>query len=428
MSLFAPQPPLAERLRPRRLEELVGQEPLLGPGKPLRRMVDAGRLSSAILWGPPGAGKTSLARVLAASVSARFASLSAVNAGLSELRAVAKEAEHARTLGQTTVFFLDEIHRFSRTQQDALLPMLETGLLILIGATTENPSFALTPALRSRAPIYALHPLEPAHLLALLQSALQRPEGLPGVSAEPAALRKIAAVAGGDARRALSLLELAVQTASDVSELLVGELLGREDFAMDRSGDAFYDLVSALHKSVRGCHVDAALYYLARLLAGGADPLYLLRRLIRMATEDVGLADPAALRVALEAHQAYTVLGSPEGDLALVQATAYLALAPKSNALYRAKQAADQAARSYPAAPVPRGLRNAPTALLAEQGNAQGYAYYFDDPEGSFRQPYLAPDLAGLCLFEPGSEGWEQRLASRLQELRRRFRATAEPG
>ncbi|ADH62887.1 AAA ATPase central domain protein [Allomeiothermus silvanus DSM 9946] len=410
--------PLPERLRPKTLEEVVGQDHLTGPGKPLRRMLEVGRLQSLILWGPPGSGKTTLARLLAEGVGQEMLALSAVNAGVREIKeAVAR----AREVGGL-VLFLDEIHRFNKSQQDALLPHVESGLLTLIGATTENPSFEVNPALRSRARVYVLRPLEPEEIRQLLERALQHPEGLLGVEAEPKALELLAQASMGDVRRALSALELAATLAGKITLESVKEGLGAGTLGLDKGGEHFYDLISALHKSVRGNHVDAALYYLARMLEGGVDPLYLARRLVRMAVEDIGLADPLALRLAVAAQQTYDFLGSPEGELALAELTIYLALAPKSNAVYVAWKKAQELARQHPDAPVPLHLRNAPTGLMKSLGYGKAYAYYHDDPEGSFAQAYLPEGLEGLTLYEATGEGWEERVRERLEALRRRFR------
>jgi putative ATPase len=381
-------------------------------------MLEVKRLQSLILWGPPGTGKTTLARILAGGVSQQMTTLSAVSAGVKEIREI---VEQARQQG-SRVLFIDEIHRFSKSQQDALLPHVESGLLTLIGATTENPSFEVNPALRSRARVYLLKPLEETDLLGLLNRALSEPQGLPGVGADPAALTLIAQSSLGDARRALAALELAATLGNgEVGLEAARQALGAGSLAMDKGGEHFYDLISALHKSVRGNHPDAALYYLARMIEGGAEPLYLARRLVRMAAEDIGLADPGALRLAIAAQQTVDFLGSPEGELALAQLTLYLALAPKSNSVYTAWKAAQEAARSHPDAPIPLNLRNAPTALLKQLGYGQAYAYYHDDPQGSFAQPYWPQGMPDIKLYEATGEGWEERVRERLRVLRQRF-------
>ncbi|WP_297861150.1 replication-associated recombination protein A [Meiothermus sp.] len=409
--------PLAERVRPKTLSEVVGQEHLTGPGKPLRRMLETRRLSSFILWGPPGSGKTTLARLMAQGVGQAMVALSAVNAGVKDIKEVVVQAQQKGSL----VLFLDEIHRFNKSQQDALLPHLESGLLTLIGATTENPSFEVNPALRSRARVYVLNPLDEEATLRLLERALAHPQGLQA-QAEPKALELIAQAAMGDARRALSALELAASLGEgQISEAAAREALGSGTLNFDKGGEHFYDLISALHKSVRGNHVDAALYYLARMIEGGADPLYLARRLARMAVEDVGLADPNALRLAMAAKDAYDFLGSPEGELALAELVIYLALAPKSNSSYVAWKNAQNAARAHPDAAIPLPLRNAPTALMQRLGYGRGYAYYHDDPEGSFAQQYLPDGLESLTLYQATGEGWEERVRERLKALRARF-------
>ena len=409
--------PLPERVRPETLDELVGQEELK---QRLKAHLERGRLPSMILWGPPGSGKTTLARILAREAGLPFVALSAVEAGVKEIKKVAEKAEAEGTV----LLFFDEIHRLNKAQQDYLLPLVESGRVVLVGATTENPSFSIIPALRSRARVEVLRPLTVEELLEVLRRALLHPEGLKGVEVEQGALKAIAEAAAGDARRVLLVLEAAAELGGGrVDREAVREALGREAFLFDRGGDAFYDLISAFHKSLRGSHVDAALYYLARMLEGGADPLYIARRMVRMAAEDVGLADPLALRVALAAKEAYEFLGSPEGELALAEAAVYLALAPKSNAVYVAFKRAREAARNHPAAPVPLHLRNAPTALMKKLGYGKGYAYYHDDPEGSFAQRYLPEELEGARFYEPGEEGFEKRFKARLQELRRRFQA-----
>lgn len=415
--------PLAERLRPRSLDEVVGQEHLTGAGKPLRRMLESGRLSSLLLWGPPGSGKTTLARLLAQGAGREMVALSAVNAGVKEVKEAVARAQEVGGV----VLFLDEIHRFNKSQQDALLPHVESGLLTLIGATTENPSFELNPALRSRARVYVLNPLDEGAIQRVLERALTHPEGLLGVEADAEALKRIAQASLGDARRALSALELAAQLGHGrVSLEAATQALGDQTLLFDKGGEVFYDLISALHKSVRGNHVDAALYYFARMLEGGADPLYLARRLVRMAAEDIGLADPLALRLAIAAKEAYELLGSPEGELALAQLVVYLALAPKSNSVYVAWKKAQALAREHPDAPVPLHLRNAPTALLRGLGYGRDYAYYHDDPEGSFAQAYWPQSMTPTELYQASGEGWEERVRERLRSLRERFRSPRE--
>lgn len=427
MTLFEAPAPLAERLRPRNLDEVVGQAHLLGPGKPLRRMLESGRLSSLILWGPPGVGKTTLARLVAQLVRAHFIALSAVSAGVKDVRAAVEEAERRAARGERTVLFLDEIHRFNKAQQDALLPHVERGLLTLIGATTENPSFEVNPALRSRTRTLVLEPLGEPEIRALLERALSDERGLPGVQATPEALDLLARLGGGDARRALGTLEVAASLAQPVTPEVVTEAYGRHLPAMDKGGEDFYNLISALHKSVRGSHPDAALYWLARMIAGGAEPLYVARRLVRMAVEDVGLADPQALRLAVAARDTAAFLGSPEGDLALAQLVVYLALAPKSNSVYIAwKKALDLASAEQ--FPVPPHLRNAPTSLMRAQGYGQGYAYYFDDPQGSFAQTYLPDALSGSELYAATGEGWEARVKERWHKLRELHSDTRSEG
>lgn len=408
--------PLAERVRPKTLEEVVGQEHLIGPGKPLRRMLETGRLSSFILWGPPGSGKTTLARLMAQGAQLEMVAISAVNAGVKDIKEIVIRAGEKGSM----VLFLDEIHRFNKSQQDALLPHLESGLLTLIGATTENPSFEVIPALRSRARVYLLNPLDMEASRKLLERALTHPEGV-AAQAEEEALDLIAQAAMGDGRRALSALELSASLGEGhITQAVAREALGSGTLNFDKGGEYFYDLISALHKSVRGNHVDAALYYFARMLEGGADPLYLARRLARMAVEDVGLSDPGALRLAMAAKDAYDFLGSPEGELALAELVIYLALAPKSNSSYLAWKNAQSAAREYPHAPIPLPLRNAPTGLMQRLGYGQG-AYYHDDPLGSFAQQYLPETLEGLQLYQATGEGWEDKVRERLKALRARF-------
>lgn len=417
MTLFTPPAPLAERLRPQHVGEVVGQQHLLGEGKPLRQLLQNNRLDSLIFWGPPGVGKTTLARLLASEVSAHFIALSAVSAGVKDVREATAKAQNMQASGQRTILFLDEIHRFNKAQQDALLPHVESGLLTLIGATTENPSFEVNPALRSRARTLVLQALSQEELRQLLDRALTDPRGLENVTASEEALALLARLADGDARRALGTLEVASTLSNPITPAAITEAFGKHLPAMDKHGEDFYNLISALHKSVRGSQVDASLYWLARMIEGGADPLYVARRIVRMASEDIGLADPQALRLCIAARDAAEFLGSPEGDLALAQAVTYLALAPKSNSVYTAWKNALNQVREGEMLPVPLHLRNAPTKLMKEQGYGQSYAYYFDDPSGSFAQNYF-PEGILLDLYEPTGEGWEHKIKERWRKLK----------
>lgn len=415
MTLFETRP-LAERVRPRTLADFVGQTHLLGPSKPLQRALERDNLRSLLLWGPPGVGKTTLAQLLAEASGARFVKLSAVTAGVKEVRAVAAEAGALRQSGRATLLFLDEVHRFNKSQQDLLLPFVEDGTLLFIGATTENPSFEVNGALRSRLQLFVLRALEPADLGRLLERALAHPEGYAGkLSVTPEALAMLAGWADGDGRRALGALESAAAYAEAgvLGAPQVQAALQAKGFAFDKGGDHFYNLVSALHKSVRGCDPDAALYWLARLLGGGADLMYVARRLVRIASEDIGLADPNALRLAVAARDAAQFLGVPEGELALAEAAVYLAVAPKSNAVYTAWKAARADAERFASAEVPLNLRNAPTGMMKRLGYGEDYRYYFDDPEASFKQPYLPDEVRGGYYTADG-EGWEARVRERL--------------
>jgi putative ATPase len=426
---FPPGTPLAERMRPRALGEVVGQDSLVGEGGVLRSLAERGDLSSVLLWGPPGSGKTTIARALAAATDAEFVSFSAVLSGVKEARAVMESARRLRAAtGRRTVLFVDEVHRFNRAQQDAFLPFVESGDIVLVGATTENPSFELNAALLSRVKVYVLEPLSDDAVRAVLERALadrERGLGARELAAEDAALAEIVSLAGGDARVALNLLELATE------RLGAGDRLGRDQVRgvsqrrlarYDKEGEEHYNLISALHKAVRNSDVDASLYWLARLLEGGADARFVVRRMLRMASEDVGMADPRALEQASAAAHAVEHMGMPECALALAQAAVYLALAPKSNALYLGYGRAQEAVRERPPYPVPLQLRNAPTRLMRELGYGSGYVYAHDTPEKVGDMECLPAELAGLELFRPGEEGWEKRIAERLREIAERRR------
>ncbi|MCC5795602.1 MAG: replication-associated recombination protein A [Chromatiales bacterium] len=410
-------------MRPSRLAEVVGQRHLLEAGMPLQRLLECGQLHSAILWGPPGTGKTSLARLLAGSGGARFVALSAVTAGVREIREVIAEA--AETPSRPTVLFLDEVHRFNKAQQDAFLPAVESGALVFIGATTENPSFSLNNALLSRARVYLLQPLDPAELVELLRRALSDP--VRGLGEEPpqlpqATLEALATAADGDARRALNLLETAARMAGPGGRLDPVELeqvIAGTPRRFDRGGDLFHDQVSALHKAVRGSDPDAALYWLARLVDAGCDPHYVARRIVRMASEDIGNADPRALDLALSAWQVFERLGSPEGELALAQAVVFLACAAKSNAIYLAWGEARKDVREGGSHEVPLRLRNAPTALARSLGHGASYRYAHDEPGGFAGGEHYFPDeLSPRVYYRPVARGLEIRIAERLAELR----------
>ena len=412
--------PLAERLRPRHLDEVVGQRHLLAPGRPLRVAFDAGRLPSMILWGPPGVGKTTLARLLSLATGAHFIVLSAVLSGVKEIREAVEQAQALRRAGRATVLFVDEVHRFNKSQQDAFLPHVEAGLFSFIGATTENPSFEVNSALLSRATVFVLEPLDDTDLGQLLDRAQAATRG-PALDA--AARQRLVDFADGDGRRLLNAYENAAAAHPGVALLTPAQLeaaLGRMMRRGDKGGDVFYDLISALHKSVRGSDPDAALYWLARLLDAGMDPRYAARRIVRMASEDIGLADPRALRLALDAAEVYERLGSPEGELALAQAAVYLAVAPKSNAVHEAWNTVRALVQQDGSRPVPMHLRNAPTRLMKDVGMGQGYRYAHDEL-GAYAagESYLPPGLASEGFYRPVPRGLEQRIADRLAELRR---------
>ena len=431
MDLFEPEPsespepqsasratPLAERMRPRTLDEIVGQDHLLGPGRVLRQAIERGQLHSMILWGPPGSGKTTLARLMAHVGGARFVAFSAVLSGVKEIREVVAQARGR------TILFVDEIHRFNRAQQDAFLPHVEKGTLTLVGATTENPSFEVNSALLSRCRVYVLRGLGEDAILTLLRRTLadaERGLGGEGITATDDGLRAIARVANGDARTALTVLDLAGQLAEPVdgvrtiTDAAIREAAQRRALLYDKAGEEHYNLISALHKSLRDSDPDAALYWMTRMLDSGEDPLYVARRLVRFASEDIGNADPQALTLTLAAKDAYDFLGSPEGELALAQATLYLALAPKSNAAYLAYGEARTDVHERPAEPVPLHLRNAPTGLMKDLGYGEGYQYAHEAPEARVDQTHLPEALTGRRYYRPTDRGLEAELSRRLQ-------------
>jgi len=428
-----PAMPLAARMRPRTLSEFRGQEHLLGPGKAVRAMLDNDQPASMILWGPPGSGKTTLARIIARETDVTFVAFSAVSDGIARVREIVKEAaERLRATGRRTILFCDEIHRFNKAQQDAFLPHVEAGTIILIGATTENPSFEVVRPLLSRAPVYVLHPLSAEDILAILQEALASEErGLAGMrlSADADALAFVAEAADGDARRALGVLEAAAGLVGEGGHIGIDEAreaLQHRYATYDKGGEEHYNLISALHKAVRGSDPDGALYWLARMIEGGEDPLYVARRMVRMATEDIGLADPGALAVTIAARDAFHFLGSPEGELALAEAALYLATAPKSNRAYQAWGAARARARETPGEPVPLHIRNAPTSLMKDLGYGAGYRYDPAEQDGISAQRYLPDRLAGERFYVPGRFGHEKTIAARLEWWAGKRREAAE--
>jgi putative ATPase len=426
--------PLAARMRPITIEEYVGQPHLLGPGKALRELIERDELGSLILWGPPGTGKTTLARIIAERTRSAFVQFSAVTEGVARVREIIKEAaQRLEDTGQRTILFCDEIHRFNKAQQDAFLPHVEAGTISLIGATTENPSFEVIGALLSRSRVFVLQPLTAEDLRVILERALvdgDRGLGALGLRADDEALNLISLESDGDARRALNALESAAALASETHHITADnarEALQLRFARYDKSGEEHYNLISALHKAVRGSDPDGALYWLARMLDGGEDPLYIARRIIRMAIEDIGLADPQALPLTIAARDAFQMLGSPEGELALAEAAVYLATCPKSNRLYRAMGEASDAARATPAAPVPLHIRNAPTGLMRQLGYGKGYRYAFDEDVHYSPQEYLPDQLQGQRFYEPSDFGYEKRIAERLAWWTDLRRGTSTP-
>lgn len=429
----APAAPLAERMRPASLAEYAGQEHLLGPDKPLTKLLASGRPASLIFWGPPGTGKTTLARLLAASWQSRFVEFSAVLSGVADIRRVVEEARRRLKQGEATVLFVDEIHRFNKAQQDAFLPHVESGIITLLGATTENPSFEIIPALLSRVRVLVLGPLEEKDLAAILDRALHDQErglGAWPVEVSEDAAGHLVAAAFGDARRLLTALEVAVQTAPlgpggvrQVDLKTAEEAVGRRALNYDKDGDQHFDLISAVHKSLRGSDPDAAVYWVTRMLEAGEPPHYLLRRMMRFASEDIGLADPYALNQVAAALAAFDLMGRPEGDLAIIQAAVYLALAPKSNAIYVGHGQARADVEKHGHLPVPLVIRNAPTRLMKDLGYSKGYLYPHDDPEGVVAQDYLPERLMGRRYYRPTNRGRERQIGElmrRLADMKRR--------
>jgi putative ATPase len=436
MSLFDSEPisskpvrdktrPLADRMRPETLDEFAGQEHILAPGKPLRVQIERDAVTSVILWGPPGVGKTTLGRLIARMTRSEFLPFSAVLSGIKEIKAVMADAERLRRLGRRTILFIDEIHRFNKAQQDAFLPYVESGDIILIGATTENPSFEVNAALLSRSKVFSLRALTVEEIIELLQRALtdrERGLGDRGITAAPALLEQIAIMSNGDARSAYNTLEgaVAAATGAELTPQNVEDSIQRKVLLYDKSGEEHFNLISALHKSVRSSQVDAALYWLARMLEAGEDRLYIARRLVRMAIEDIGMADPRALEQAMAAKETVHFLGIPEGDLALAQITIYLALAPKSDASYKALGAVMEDVRNSVAEPVPMNLRNAPTRPMKAWGYGEGYQHAHAFEDAMVDMECLPPSLAGRQWYHPTDRGVEKRISERLAEIRKR--------
>ncbi|MCG8672470.1 MAG: replication-associated recombination protein A [Pseudomonadales bacterium] len=419
--------PLAARMRPRSLDEYVGQSHLLNPDKPLRKAIESGSIHSMVLWGPPGVGKTTLARLLAQYIDAQFLTLSAVLAGVKEIREAVSQAKQARSHGQKTILFVDEVHRFNKSQQDAFLPYVEDGTFIFIGATTENPSFELNNALLSRARVYVLKQLSNSEVAALINHALAdstRGLGRSEISLAQDAKEALCQTADGDGRRALNLLEIASELAQaeellQIDKSLLEQALGQNLRRFDKGGDIFYEQISALHKAVRGSSPDGALYWFARMLEGGVDPLYIARRVVRMATEDIGNADPRALQIALNAWDVQERLGSPEGELAIAQAVVYMACAAKSNAVYSAFNQVMRDIKKQPSYEVPMHLRNAPTKLMKEQGYGDEYRYAHDYPEAfAAGEKYLPEDIVDSSWYAPVPRGLEIKISEKLKYLK----------
>jgi putative ATPase len=418
-----PAAPLADALRPKSLDEVVGQQHLIGPGKPLRLAFESGKPHSMILWGPPGSGKTTIARLMAKAFDAEFIALSAVFSGVKDIREAVQAAEHTlANRGRHTILFVDEVHRFNKAQQDAFLPYVERGLITFVGATTENPSFEVNSALLSRATVYVLEPLSAADLDALLSRTK--------INLEEEAKARLIGFADGDARRLLNAVEILLNTGQDkIDAAFLEQTLAKNLRRFDKGGEQFYDQISALHKSVRGSDADASLYWMVRMLDGGAEPLYIGRRLVRMAVEDIGLADPRALRLTLDACETYERLGSPEGELALAQATLYLAIAPKSNAVYEAYNAARDFISRDGTRPVPLHIRNAPTRLMKDLGYGKDYRYAHDEQDAfAAGENYFPEGMPAVHWYRPTARGLEEKIRERIEELRRRNAEAASKG
>ncbi len=423
---------LADRMRPQGIDDIIGQEHLLGEGKPLRKIIETDQIPSMILWGPPGSGKTTIARVIANRTGMDFLSYSAVLSGIAEIKKVIAQAERNLYLyGTRSILFIDEIHRFNKSQQDAFLPYVERGTIILIGATTENPSFEIISPLLSRVQIFVLKPLEPEHIRKIVVNALtdsRRGLGLDKDSLDDEALDIISNISSGDARFALNILELSAKFAEDTDDKkitaeIVKNIIQRERVIYDKSGEEHYNLISALHKSIRDSDPDGALYWLARMLQGGEDRRYIIRRLIRMAVEDIGLADPNALLIATATLQAFDLIGIPEGDLALAELAVYLAYAPKSNSIYSALKKAEADVKKFGSLPVPFHIRNAPTKLMKELGYGKDYKYAHDFDEHIVEQKHLPEKIRGHRYYEPTELGFEEKVKKRFEEIRRKLKA-----